>query len=825
MFTNFMLVMSPRWRKVWRDLWGNKARTLLVVMSIAVGVFAVGMMAGAREIAISDLDEQYRRTNDRSAWLTAPRIDEQFVRSLRQMADVRDAEGRAVYILPTYNGPQRRNVWINAIGQFDDVQINRWEHLRGEHTPPLREALIERSSAAALGKDIGDVITLDLPDGKKRDIRIAGVVYDVNAVPINFANFATIYISFDTAAWLGFSRNFNQIRFIAAENKFDYDHVNQIATEIEDRLKDNGSPFVGISIQNTGPGKHFGSEPLQAISLVLSVLGFLALLLSGFLVINTIAAVMTQHVRQIGIMKAIGAQANQIATMYLMMVLAYSILALFIAVPAGIVGARAMSRFIANTINFDINSFTPLWILLMQIGVGLALPLLAALVPVLNGVRINTRVAIFSTGTDTENTNHHVQSAHSPADSRANQAFAMLRNLKSQLLNRKFLLAVRNTFRRKGRLALTLCTLTLASAMFVAVFSARNSLDLALADSLQVLNYDIQFNLNNRYLDDTLQREAMRVPGVASAETWEASSARRIYETPQNDSTEGRSIAVFALPATTQFFKPEMLEGRWLQDDDSNAIVVNSYALEDDPAFKIGNKVQLKINNRIRDFQVVGVMRSVLQGPGQPRTLIYINQSGYRQIMSLGRQSSRLFVVTTQKDGVAQAEIGRELEERFKRSNLLVGSYQTTTERANELRFQFDLLTTFLLIMAAMLAVVGALGLTGTMSINVLERTREIGVMRAIGASNGSVRSVIIFEGIVIGLVSWGLGALAAYPLSALLNNTVGTALLRIPPPLRFSWYGLFLWLGVVLVVAALASLWPAWRASQLTVREVLAYE
>ena len=61
--------MMPRWRKVWRDLWGNKARTLLVVMSIAVGVFSVGMMAGSREISISDLNEQYQRTNDRSAWL------------------------------------------------------------------------------------------------------------------------------------------------------------------------------------------------------------------------------------------------------------------------------------------------------------------------------------------------------------------------------------------------------------------------------------------------------------------------------------------------------------------------------------------------------------------------------------------------------------------------------------------------------------------------------------------------------------------------------------------------------------------------------------
>jgi putative ABC transport system permease protein len=533
-------------------------------------------------------------------------------------------------------------------------------------------------------------------------------------------------------------------------------------------------------------------------------------------------------VRQIGIMKAIGARAMQIAMMYLVMVLVYSLLALVIAVPAGIIGARAMSNFIAGTINFDITSLTPpAWILLMQVGVGLALPLIAALIPVVNGVRINTRVAIFSTGTGSESSPPHPnRQVHLPLGLHKFTAiFAPILNRKSQILNRKFLLSIRNTFRRKGRLALTLCTLTLASAMFVAVFSARNSLDQALADSLKVLNYDIQFNLNNRFLDDTLMREALKVPGIISAETWEASNARRIFDVAQNNSTEGRNIGVFALPANTQFFKPEVLEGRWLQDDDIESIVVNTYVVEDDPDFKIDSFINLKIGNRTRAFRVVGIIRSVLQGPGSPRTLIYINQSGFRQILSLGRQSSRLLTVTAQKDGTSQAEIGRDLEERFKRINLLVSSYQTTTERANELRFQFDLITTFLLIMAAMLAVVGALGLTGTMSINVLERTREIGVMRAIGASNGSVRSVIIVEGIVIGLVSWALGALAAYPLSALLNSTVGVALLRIPPPLRFSWYGLFLWLAVVLMVATLASLWPAWRASQLTVREVLAYE
>jgi GAF domain-containing protein len=131
----------------------------------------------------------------------------------------------------------------------------------------------------------------------------------------------------------------------------------------------------------------------------------------------------------------------------------------------------------------------------------------------------------------------------------------------------------------------------------------------------------------------------------------------------------------------------------------------------------------------------------------------------------------------------------------------------------------------FLMIMAVLLAVVGGLGLMGTMSINVLERTREIGILRAIGASNGAVLRIVIVEGVLIGVISWAIGAVLALPLSVLLSNAVGEAFLQMPLDFVFSLSGLLIWLGVVVVLAALASFLPAWNAARVTVRAVLAYE
>jgi putative ABC transport system permease protein len=131
----------------------------------------------------------------------------------------------------------------------------------------------------------------------------------------------------------------------------------------------------------------------------------------------------------------------------------------------------------------------------------------------------------------------------------------------------------------------------------------------------------------------------------------------------------------------------------------------------------------------------------------------------------------------------------------------------------------------FLLIMAILLAGVGGIGLMGTMSLNVLERTREIGVMRAIGASDGAVLKIVIVEGVLIGWLSWVVGAVVAFPLSKTLSNIVGMVVMNTTLNYTYSTGGLMLWLGVVTVLAVLASAWPARNASRVTVRDVLAYE
>jgi len=169
--------------------------------------------------------------------------------------------------------------------------------------------------------------------------------------------------------------------------------------------------------------------------------------------------------------------------------------------------------------------------------------------------------------------------------------------------------------------------------------------------------------------------------------------------------------------------------------------------------------------------------------------------------------------------------VARSLNDRFEHLNLHIRWTFPLEERKAQINAVFNVIVNLLLVMAVLLAVVGGLGLAGTMSINVLERTREIGVLRAIGATDRAVLWIILAEGLLIGLISWALAVVVAVPLSAALSRAVGLALLQTPLRYAFSFGGVVIWLGLVIVLAAVASLLPAWNASRLTVRDVLTYE
>jgi putative ABC transport system permease protein len=490
--------------------------------------------------------------------------------------------------------------------------------------------------------------------------------------------------------------------------------------------------------------------------------------------------------------------------MYFVMVILLGLMSLLIAVPLGAAGGIGLASLFATLLNFDVGGFRfePV-VVAIQTGIALAIPLIAAIFPIVHGVRVTVREAL---------------SEHGLGKGQFGTSFLdrfIVGLGKVTPMERPAQISLRNTFRRKGRLALTLITLCLASAIFISIFSVRASLQQTLDDALQLFDYDVQVLFDRPYRVERIQRVVQNMPGVAEVETWGFGSISRI----RPDGTESDTIIAYAPTADSEMLNPILVEGRWLQEDDTNGIVINTDVLRTEEDVKLGSTITLSIEGRETDWVVVGITRGILTGPN-----VFANFDYYSRVTKAAGQAQISLIRLVNRTPENQRAMAQILEDTY-RGGFRVQQVATIAQLRTTISAVFNVIIVFLLFMALLLGIVGGLGLMGTMSINVIERTREIGVMRAIGASDGAVLRIVLLEGLIIGLISWIIGGLIALPASRLLANAVGTSLLQAAPSYVFSTGGAILWLFIVLVLAVIASYLPARSASRLTIREVLSYE
>jgi putative ABC transport system permease protein len=264
-----------------------------------------------------------------------------------------------------------------------------------------------------------------------------------------------------------------------------------------------------------------------------------------------------------------------------------------------------------------------------------------------------------------------------------------------------------------------------------------------------------------------------------------------------------------------------MLAGRWLLPGDETAIAVNEAFWRLDPELAPGDTLRLQIAGRTDDWTVVGIFRYT----GVDTLVGYAPYTTIAQLQG-GAQRAMMFRVSTEEQTLeGQTAVVRELEAHFRALGYALAGLEAGKNLVASLGDLMGILTMVLLAMALMTALVGGMGLAGTMSMNVMERTREIGVMRAIGGHNRIIARLVIVEGLVVGLLSYGLGVVLSFPISIVLSSVISRTIFNAPAEIAFTARGFLIWLACVLLLSVVASLVPARNASRLTIREVLAYE
>ena len=802
-------MIRPRWKKVLTDIWGHKLRSVLVIASITIGLFAVGLIISMNIIISEDMKAGYLSVNPANIQVFSTPFDDDLVNSVRNLDEVAQAEGARTLTLRyrKANG-EWAPIEIKAIPEIESAEINKVKLKEGVWPPSDRQMAIDQFKFADLQAELGDSIQVELPSGKIREIPITAIVHDQTIGSEGAGGFFLApvegFVTQDTLSWLESPSSMNRLYVTVQGDRTDKAYLLTVANKVIDRVENSGGIVIASQVRSSTD--HPNRVYVEAITSVLVVLAFLVMFLSAFLITNTLAALLNQQVNHIGVMKTIGASRGQIISIYMSLIFVYGLASFVIAMPLSALAAYTMMGVFARQINIVLQGFriepVVFWI---ELGIAMLVPQLAGIIPIVNGTRISVVEAL--SGVSQSN----VQQKKTWLDRQLE---------KIRGLSHPTVLSLRNTFRRKGRLFLTLFTLTLGGAIFIGTFNVQRSL----TDYIDRIGHyflaDVTFTLRESSRISEIEELIKEIPGVSHVEGWAATAG--VLQNP--DGTAGESVNLLAPPSNSELVEPVVLEGRWIQPGDEGVVVVNERFREAYPDLKTGDLLKIKIAGTDETMKVIGFFQMAGKSGGY---LAYTTYEYLSEVIHEKNRANAFRVVSTSEDMSIEQQkaLGRTIEEKLKENGYRVAEVEAgrslTATTANGL----NILTGFLLMMAVLIAIVGSIGLTGTMSLNVLERTREIGILRAIGASDGAVMRLVMIEGLLIGMMSWLFGFLLAFPIGSLMANAINLALFGAPADFTFTPMGVILWLLVVITLSVFASVGPARNATRLTIREVLAYE
>ena len=791
-----------------RDLSMDYAKNAMLVLAIAIGVFGIGTILGTYAILNREMSDNYNGTHPASATLAFEKnISATLVDSVRKFPGIAAAERRATPSGRMKIGDRWYHILLFVIDDFSHMEVSRFHHLTGAQEPAPGSMLVERTALTVMQAQEGDSVTVRLPNDEPLKLAIAGTVHDPGLAPAWQEQAGYAYISMTTLKLLGDTAGFDLLRVEVSEEKTSTERITQKMEELAEWLRRSG--YEVHEIQVPPPGQHPHQSQMNAVLSIFTVFSFMILILGSILVATAMATLMVKQVRHIAVMKTVGATSWQIGKLYLMMMLVICLLALVIGIPLSSVATTAFCAQIAQLLNLEISdSAIPPQILLIQAGSGILIPLLAAAFPVIRGSRMPVRRALDNHGVAVRG-----QRVSAPG----------MFISRMQFLTDTYKLALRNAFRQRARVILTLALLASGGAIFMTAMNVSQAWDKNLERLYVQRLYDQQVQLNERIHADTLMRKINDLPGVKAVEGWDYAPTSVIRDSPYAitrtypDKGHG-SFVIQALPVPTQLLSPTVTEGHWLSTAGSHDVVLNQLARK--TGMKIGDTVRLMIDTQTTTWTIVGFTEDV----GSPATA-YVSLRTFAQLNGSAGKVKTLRVAYADRSRGSALQHNKVVEDFLEKEKIGVSATAPVWLLRNAVAGHMKVLINALLAMAVLMALVGTLGLTSTMSMSVLERTREIGVMRAIGATPKKIRRLIAWEGVTIGGLSIFAAFVLALPLSYALGRFIGYISFKTTLTLTVSVLALGSWTIIVIVGSYLATILPARRANKITTRQALAYE
>lgn len=789
-----VLAAPPRWLKIWRDGRGELGRVLAMVLAVAVSLVGIVAVLGAVSILRREMAANYLGTRPADITLVVHGgVTEELLAAVRARPEVAHVEARDTLLARALVGQEWRPLLLFVVEDFEHMEVSRFDVEAGPTTPPPGTMLIERTAAGMLDTGLGGAVRVRTPHGE-RALAVSGLVHDPGLAPAWQERMGFAYVTPQTLALLGESTALDEARVALRARGLERAPIVEAGAALARALAADGHRVTEVRVPP--PGRHPHEVQMMTILLMMAVFAGMALVLSAVLVSTSLAAMLARQVREIGVMKTIGARPGQIAALYAAFVATLGTASVVVAWPLGVLGARSFAGAVASMLNFDIGSdaVSPAVFLVVAVS-GVVVPLLAAAWPIVRAVRVTVRASL---------------DQHGVSPSTVSRATW-------------WPLPVRNAVRRPARLALTVALLASGGGMFITALDLERGWSSMIGRFHQERSYDIELRFPAAEPLDVASALAS-VPGVEAVEAWGYAPASFVRDGDFDVTAgypDGRHavFAVHAPPPDTRLIDLPVLEGRWLAAGDARTVVLNHGARAQAPRARVGEAIELAIDGRLTTWTLVGVVEEVGAGP-----LAYVSDQAFAAATETPGRARMLRVATRGEDAASRAAALAAVEGALVRRGVPVEQGLALEEHKTAVGEHIVILVNALVAMAAIFGLVGMLGLGSAMGVSVIERTRELGVMKAIGATPARIVRLILLEALFIAGVSF-IGATGlALPLTILVGDIVGTLGFMAPLPLVFSPVAAVVWLAASIIVALGATLVPARRAAALTVRDAIAH-
>ena len=779
----------PTWvalRKAVRDLQARRLRSALTLLAIVIGVAGVVAIAftgrtltAAQALAVQDASQ---------ADLTLPvsSITPAALDILRRSPYLTAVEARAVVPATWSAGGKWQAARVVGVQDMAGLTVNRVELVEGR-LPGPDEFLLDGAARTFWPVGLGDTVAFrQNPGAPTVYLRLSGYSRTPSAVDATIVNISTVYTRGDTARRIGSLAADNRLLFRLADPDRRAATERDIAAVLDKRGLGRGAFWVN------DPANQVGRRELETLLLLMQVFSGLGVILSGSLVANTLGAVMAEEMRFIGIMKAIGGRAWAIAVPYLAGAAALGLVGAALGLAAGIAGGQALAAYLGSFLSLEL---PPLTLDGREVGltlaVGLGATLLAAALPLWVGVRRPAGDLL---------RNYGVQASY-----RRGPAEAVARRLSRWGMLPA--MALRNCARRPQRTAILTAAVAAGTAAYLATQVLTLSVD-ATVNQLYSLYAADAWVWFGQPVRGVFARDLAQQPGVTAAEPWARATAY----------VRGHKTDLWGLPADTRLYRYQLVEGRWLAEGADEVVLTDRFAGWQGIA--VGDRLIVEVGRRQRTLTVVGAVddESLYLGSTTVGKL-FVTSRGFASLT--GGDGAGLFAVRLADP--SPAAVDRDLAAlQTAYRTLAPGMIVAYEDRAASLR-AVRILSLMLTAMVVIVGAIAAIGIANTLAMNVIERRREIGVIRALGGGAADLARLLALEAAIVGLAGALLGLLLGYPLAHLLVNMTGAALFRLtftlPPALLATT------LGLALLLAVAAALGPGLAAARLRLGATLRYE